>query len=182
MPTEINIEAVQQFRGFQDLSAWEAGVVVRLLEELHLEPGAALFRQGEAGDAAFLLVEGAVDIHVAVPGQADRRLARLETGAILGEIALLLEEPRTASVTAVGPARLWRLERAALETALVRGDSWAIKFLRTTARTLAGRVTTVNQELVQVLGAERGPVTEAATPRTAELEELRRRLFEEWSF
>lgn len=179
MPTEINIEAVQQFRGFQDLNAWEAGVVARLLEEVTLEPGAALFRQGEVGDAAFLLVEGAVDVQVAVPGHEDRRLARLEAGSILGEIALLLDEPRTASVISVGTARLWRLERAVLETALVRGDSWSIKFLRTMARTLAGRVTAVNQELVQVLGEDRGS---APAPRTAELMELRKRLFEEWSF
>lgn len=179
MPTEINIEAVQQFRGFQDLNAWEAGVVARLLEEVSLEPGSALFRQGEVGDAAFLLVEGAVDVRVSVPGHVDRRLAQLEAGSILGEIALLLEEPRTASVISVGAARLWRLERSALETALVRGDSWAIKFLRTTARTLASRVTAVNQELVQVLSEEREATT---TPRTAELMDLRRRLFEEWSF
>lgn len=182
MSTEINVEAVQQFRGFRDLNDWEAGVVARLLEEVHLEPDAALFRQGEAGESAFLLVKGAVDVRVAVPGHEDRCLARLEAGAILGEIALLLNEPRTASVIAVEEVRLWRLERSALETALLRGDSWAIKFLRTTARTLAGRVTAVNQELVQVLGAERRPSAPGSAPRTPELEQLRRRLFEEWSF
>jgi hypothetical protein len=73
---------------------------------LSVEPGSRIIVAGEPGDRFYIVDDGAVDI-----AADDRAPSRLERGGSFGEIALLRDVPRTATVTAVGPVRLAFLER-----------------------------------------------------------------------
>src|SRR3954453_16493392 len=97
MTTAIDPLLVQRFHAFRDLNPDQARAAAESLEALHVTTGAVLFREGAPGDAAYVLASGRVEIRVSVPGQEDRVLATLLSGAILGEISLLLDEPRTAT-------------------------------------------------------------------------------------
>lgn len=66
-----------------------------------LQPGAAVFRQGEAGDVLYILLEGSVDIMV-----GDKVVETAERGAILGEMALIDNSPRSASALARSACKL----------------------------------------------------------------------------
>jgi MFS family permease len=92
------------------LFGWLAPVAIaRLaarLRPVELAAGATLLRQGEAGDTAYLLASGEL-----VAEQNGREIGRLSAGAIVGEIALLRDAPRMASVHAVTPCRLLAIER-----------------------------------------------------------------------
>lgn len=84
--------------------------------------GAVIVRQGEVGDTLYLIKQGAVDV---VARAADGREVHLETLGdmdFFGEIALLRDVPRTATVRARGEVVLYSLERAAFQSLVARSD------------------------------------------------------------
>jgi CRP-like cAMP-binding protein len=70
--------------------------------------GEAIIREGDAGDRFYVLLDGQASVTV-----AGREVQALRAGDCFGEIALLHEVPRRATVTATAPVRLWSLEREA---------------------------------------------------------------------
>jgi MFS family permease len=76
-----------------------------LVEERHVS-GTEVIRQGEAGDCWYLVVGGSAAVV-----RDDRLVAELDRGDGFGEIALLSQRPRTATVRATEPLHLYRLPR-----------------------------------------------------------------------
>jgi lysophospholipid hydrolase len=93
-------------RGIEESSLEE---LVRASAELSLVPGDVLFSQGDAADALYLILEGAVEVSLDAPGRARRVLARLGAGECVGEMAVLTGAPRAATVSVVEPARVVRV-------------------------------------------------------------------------
>jgi MFS family permease len=80
--------------------------VATSLDEVHVPAGHQVVRQGEAGDRFYLVEQGTLDVSVdGRPGQ------KLGAGDSFGEIALLRDVPRTATVTARSDTVLYALER-----------------------------------------------------------------------
>ena len=73
-----------------------------------IEPGQVVFRQGDAGDCAYFVQSGEVEV-VRDDGGCDVVLARLGAGQYFGEMALLSSEPRNATVRAAATTKLARL-------------------------------------------------------------------------
>jgi CRP-like cAMP-binding protein len=71
-----------------------------------LAAGETLFRAGDPGDAMYVLLEGALD--VLVGGQVVEHSQR---GAIVGEMALVDNSPRGATVTATAPSKLAKVDQ-----------------------------------------------------------------------
>jgi CRP-like cAMP-binding protein len=80
--------------------------VASLLEEQDVDAGEAVFRKGDLGTAMYVVVEGRVRVH-----DGERTLRELGERDIFGEMAALDPEPRSASVTALAPTRLFRLDQ-----------------------------------------------------------------------
>ena len=75
-------------------------------DTVQLAPGDFLFREGEKGETMYVLLEGEVDIFL-----GDFVLETAGPGAILGEMALIDDSPRTANAVAKSPARLAQIDR-----------------------------------------------------------------------
>jgi predicted acylesterase/phospholipase RssA/CRP-like cAMP-binding protein len=75
------------------------------LEPVHVAAGDVVFRQGDAGDGLFLVTSGRLRVTVATEG-TERVLHDLGRGSVVGEIALLTDRPRTATVHAVRDSEL----------------------------------------------------------------------------
>jgi CRP-like cAMP-binding protein/di/tricarboxylate transporter len=117
-PTESR-EAAQALAAvpvFAALSPIDLAKLAAFLEDRWLDAGEVVFEAGGEGDALYVMRSGA----------AERRVAGSPIGAIqppevFGELALLTDEPRSASVVALTPLRLWVLPRARFHQ-LLRGE------------------------------------------------------------
>lgn len=85
-----------------------------------LASGDTLFREGEPGDALYVLVSGRLRVLVHGPAGADVLVAEIGRGEPVGEMALLTGAPRSATVMAVRDSRLVRLSQAAFERIVER--------------------------------------------------------------
>ena len=79
-------------------------------EEVHLSPGEELFAEGSVGDRAYVIREGSLEVHKASNGRKIL-LARREAGEIIGEMALMEDTPRSASVHSCGESTLLAIHK-----------------------------------------------------------------------
>jgi anion transporter len=83
------------------------------LESVSVPRGSDLFRQGDPGDSVYLVARGSLGAFVSSGGGApERRVNTIEAGNLFGEMALLGDQPRTATIRADADAEVLRLERA----------------------------------------------------------------------
>ena len=106
--------------------------VARNLVPVQVPPGGVVIREGDAGDRFYLIAEGSVDV-----SRAGTTLATLEAGAFVGEIALLRDVPRTATVTAITAASLRALDRDHFLAAVTGSPAGAVALAEEMDRRLA---------------------------------------------
>ncbi|MGA9776614.1 MAG: MFS transporter [Candidatus Dormiibacterota bacterium] len=85
--------------------------------------GEAIVREGETADAFYVLRDGRVDVSALGEGATARHLRTLGPGSFFGEIGLLEQIPRTATVTALEPCRLYRIAGDEFLAALTSGSA-----------------------------------------------------------
>ncbi|HEY0581927.1 MAG TPA: cyclic nucleotide-binding domain-containing protein [Chloroflexota bacterium] len=98
-------DAVAEMPLFRDLSSAELDLLLARLVPLSVEPGEVVLRQGESGERFYVVRSGMVEVE-----RDGEVLARLGAGEAFGEIALLLDVPRTATVRAVERIELLALD------------------------------------------------------------------------
>jgi hypothetical protein len=76
-----------------------------------LERGEVLFRQGETADSAYVLVSGRIQVSITDEKGISRVVGQIAKGDVAGEIALITEQDRTATLTALRDCDLFRLPR-----------------------------------------------------------------------
>jgi putative peptide zinc metalloprotease protein len=81
--------------------------------------GTVIIRQGEPGDRFYLVRRGRVEVHVRDADGTEQVLGQLGPGAYFGEMALLSDAPRSATVRALEPVALWSLDKASFHELLL---------------------------------------------------------------
>lgn len=119
--------------------------VKRVLRPVSVAEGTVLFRTGDDGDALFLVESGSLSV---TSGPGGDVLATLHAGSFVGELALLLHEPRTATVTAVSDSKLQELKRADLDALMSSHPDLALAI----SRELGRRIVHSNKKLVGDVG------------------------------
>ncbi|CAL8111456.1 unnamed protein product [Orchesella dallaii] len=101
----------------ESLDEWERMTVADALEPVTFPPGATIVKQGDYGDEFFIIVEGTAIVTQTIDNQ-DVKVAELDKSDYFGEIALLLDRPRAATVIAQGELKCVKLDRARFERVL----------------------------------------------------------------
>ncbi|MDX1612915.1 MAG: cyclic nucleotide-binding domain-containing protein [Candidatus Promineifilaceae bacterium] len=100
------VAALKSIDLFADTPDYLLASVAQIVEEMQLGPEQLFIEEGSLGDCMYLVVEGQVRVH-----SAGKTIVLLGPGASVGELAVLDPEPRSASVSTVGEALLFRLDK-----------------------------------------------------------------------
>lgn len=122
---------------FASIGRAELNHVAQLSTERSVDDGDVLVEEGADVGGFFVIIEGN-----AVVTRDGEHVARLGEGEVFGELALLLQAPRTATVTADGPVRLLRIDPGQFQAMLLEHPQVAVKLLAVLAdrlRTTEGR-------------------------------------------
>jgi uncharacterized protein YhbP (UPF0306 family) len=116
-PQQLGIEYPRDvvYSVFGDLPREERETIRAQLERIEVKAGTVIVRQGAPADKFFIIAEGEVEV-VSEEEHENRTLARLGPGEFFGELALLRDTRRTATVQAVAPTTLFAMERDALRS------------------------------------------------------------------
>jgi CRP/FNR family cyclic AMP-dependent transcriptional regulator len=109
---------------FKDLPAQELQFIARSMRERVYEPGAVIVRQGDPGLGFFLIREGRVEV-----SHDDHTIREMGPGEFFGEMALLEERPRSATVTARTRTTCLQLVRWDFRALLKEHPDLAVKML-----------------------------------------------------
>ena len=134
-------------RGIPLFKNLEDGDLKLIASKLHKESypkGAYVFKEGDVGDTMYLVESGQVSVTHA---DSDEIIASMGPGSFVGEISLLLAQPRTASLRVAIDAELWVLSREEFEALLNTRPSIGLEMMREMGQRLAD---TTRQRRVQM--------------------------------
>jgi CRP-like cAMP-binding protein len=117
---------------FEACSQAELARIATITTQLDVRDGEVLIREGETGDLFFVLVKGSAEVR-----KGRRRIATLGAGDFAGEIALLTDAPRTATVTTTSPVTALRATRKGFSALLESSPRIQQKVLKALAGRLA---------------------------------------------
>lgn len=99
MSLEIELDALRRVPIFRGIDDAKLRLLAFISDRVSFRSGEQLCVQGETGDAAFIILDGKADIRVKL-GETERTVAQMKENDIVGEIAILCDVPRTATVVA----------------------------------------------------------------------------------
>ena len=102
MSLHEEVEALRNIPLFAKIDASKLKLLAFTSERVDYEPGQDLFKQGDPGDAAYIILDGEADIIVDTPG-GELVVASMKKNDFVGDIAILCDVPRTATVRATKP-------------------------------------------------------------------------------
>ena len=122
------VEAIKQVPLFADLAKGELRHIAQIADELDFKPGKVLCRQGAFGREFFVILEGTCDV-----SRDGKKVDSMGDGEFFGEVALLMDAPRNATVTASGPLRALVITDRAFRDLLKDQPAIATKVLASVA-------------------------------------------------
>jgi signal transduction histidine kinase len=128
-------EFLQRLELFSGLPEADLEALAAQTEPMTVAPGQAIIEQGTPGDSAYIVVDGEFEVLKKSEAQ-EIVIAVREGGEVFGEMALLDQAPRTATVRAKKESHVLRLPGAAFQKTLTQSPSAAMSILKTVSKRL----------------------------------------------
>jgi len=133
---------------FAHMSLEQLEAIDALLREVHYVQGETIFREGDPGDELLVILEGEVDFSKRSASGGDLHLATFRAGSWFGEMAVLSDEPRSATAVARAPARILSLRGDRLKELVLEMPELSFEIFRE----LAARLRAADRRLEEPRG------------------------------
>ena len=150
MSLEQEVELIRQFPIFSKIQPAMQKLLVFSSERLKYAAGQVMFNAGDMGDAAYIVIDGSIEISVPTPG-GPIVVNKLGRNDIIGEIAIFGDVPRTATATALTPVETLKISKELFEKVIRENPDAALELIRV----LAGRLANTTAQLSRTLSQTR---------------------------
>ena len=142
MTLDEEVEVLKRIPLFSKIDKAKLKLLAFTSERVIFREGEFICRQGESGDAAFIIIDGTADILIKGNG-SDIKVAEVGRNAIIGEIAILIDVPRTATVVATRELVTLRITKELFFSLVQEFPQIAVEIMRV----LAQRLEATNEQL-----------------------------------
>ena len=136
----MDVSFLKKIALFEGLTASQLQKVAALAVRSDHVGSQPIFKEGDRGEAMYIIISGKVRISKHLPGVGEEALAILETGQYFGEMALIDDSPRSADAIAHIPCTLCAIKRDRLESLMFTDKDLGSTLLWTFVRTLSERL------------------------------------------
>jgi len=150
MTLETEVQSLRQVPMFRDVDPARLKLLAFTSERVQFAAGQRFFAQGDAADAAYVILDGQAEVRLNAPG-GEIKIADLSRNALVGEMGILSDTPRSATIVAVEPATALRIDKRVFLELLTHFPQISLAVMRE----LAGRLERTNAQLASLTKAER---------------------------
>ena len=144
MSLEQEVELIRQFPIFSKIQPAMQKLLCFSSERLTYDAGQVMFNAGDAADAAYIIIDGSVEISVPTPS-GPIIVNTLGKNELLGEIAIFGDVPRTATAKAIAKLEALKISKDMFVKVIRENQDAAIELIKI----LAGRLANTTSQLTQ---------------------------------
>lgn len=147
MDLQQDVDLLRNIPLFRNIDSAKLKLLAFTSERLVFAPGDALFHQGDMGDAAYIIVDGEAEVTIE-SSAGPLAVATVKRNDFIGEISILCDVPRTATITATEELVTLRIAKDVFFQLITQFPQMSVELLRE----LAGRLERTNQRLRETAG------------------------------
>lgn len=135
MTIDTEVRTLQKVPLFASIDPGKLRLLAFMSQRIRFRDGEILCHQGDAGEDAFIILSGRAEVLVTAGG-TERKVAEVKENDLVGEIAVLCDTPRTATLRAVGEVEVLMVAKEAFLRLLNEFPSVGLEIMRVLARRL----------------------------------------------
>jgi len=151
---DTEVDALKKVPLFRDVDDAKLRLLAFISERMSFRAGEHLCEQGESGDVAYIILEGSADIQIST-SHGPATVATVKQNDVVGEIAILIDVPRTASVVATTEMKVLAIAKDNFLKLLKNFPDMAIEVMRVLAQRLERTTREVGRLRAGSAGAEK---------------------------
>lgn len=142
MTIEAEVQSLRQVPMFRGIEPSRLKLLAFTSERISFAAGQKFFSQGDAADAAYVILDGKADV-VLETKDGPLKVAELARNALVGEMGILSDNPRSATIVATEPSSALRIDKRVFLDLLTQFPQMSIAVMRE----LANRLERTNAQL-----------------------------------
>jgi CRP-like cAMP-binding protein len=142
MTLDTEVQSLRQVPMFRDIDQARLKLLAFTSERVQFAAGQRFFSQGDAADAAYVILEGRADVTLNTP-TGEIKVAELGKNALVGEMGILSDSTRSATITAADPTTALRIDKRVFLELLTQFPQMSLAIMRE----IASRLEKTNAQL-----------------------------------